>query len=145
MSEETTQDYYVKRQFRINKKKFVYQLHYNHWDHITKRPTNLATYCLFMKAIQMHLNQSSLFPSQFIVQCMNGVTSSGIFAVTKHICDRLFAENRINIFLSTKYIRTNRFEFIESLEQYNFLFEYIQLIVLSFYSKEFNLCFSMNN
>ena len=31
MCEEKTTDYYVKRQFRINKKKTIYQIHYNHW------------------------------------------------------------------------------------------------------------------
>ena len=99
-----------------------------------------------MKAVQVHLNKNSLYPNRFVVQCMNGVTACGIYCTTKHICDRLFAENLINIFLSAKYVRTNRMQFIESLEQYAFLFEYIQLITKSFYSKDFkNLSFSMNN
>lgn len=144
MSEEKTTDYYVKRQFRINKKKVIYQMHYNHWNSISKRPSNIASYCLFMKAVQMHLNKNSEFSNQFVVQCLNGVSSSGIYCVTKHIVDRLFSDNLINVFLSTKYIRTNRMEFIDDLEQYNFVFEYIELITKSFYSKDYkNLCFSM--
>lgn len=77
---------------------------------------------------------------------MNGVTAAGIFCTTKHICDRLFAENLINIFLSAKYVRTNRMQFIESLEQYSFLYEFILLITKSFFSKDYkNLCFSMTD
>lgn len=145
MFEEKSTDYYVKRQFRINKKKVVYQMHYKHWDPISKRPTNLPTFCLFQKAVQMHLNKNSSFSNQFIVQCLNGNTASGLFCITKHIVDRLFAENLINIFLSTKYVRTNRMQFCEDKEQWSFLYEYIQLIIKSFYSKDYkNLCFSMN-
>lgn len=57
------------------------------------------------------------------VQCLNGSTASGVFCATMYVCSKMINEQEVDIFEAVQNIRINRPQFIESFEQYDFLYD----------------------
>lgn len=55
------------------------------------------------------------------VQCLNGSTACGVFCASTFVCSKMKYEQEVDIFLAVENVRTNRPQFIETFEQYDFL------------------------
>ncbi|XP_055954140.1 receptor-type tyrosine-protein phosphatase T-like isoform X2 [Argiope bruennichi] len=70
--------------------------------------------------------ESELRNNVIVITCLDGVTACGVFCTFLHIIDQMRVAQEINIFQSVKCTRTNRMQFINTLEQYKFLFELVK-------------------
>lgn len=67
-----------------------------------------------------------------IIQCLDGIRASGVFCVCSFISNKIKLEHEVDIYLAAKTIREASANFIESLEQYNFFYNFAKCFLKRF-------------
>jgi protein tyrosine phosphatase len=111
----------TKRAFQLNDGLMVKQFHLRSWSSGAKLPRDAQQIVDLLEKVEKYQVESTL--SKVVVQCLNGSRACGLYCSASFICDRIKEEHQVDVFLAARTTRTQRPQFIESIDQYNFLYE----------------------
>ncbi|XP_060083634.1 receptor-type tyrosine-protein phosphatase kappa-like [Ylistrum balloti] len=98
----------------------IKQFQLRSWSDSDKVPDTAALVQL-LDMVCDWLKQSGKGP--ITVHCMNGASKSGVFCAVSLLLERMQRDHEVDVFQTVMAIRTNRPQFIEDLEQYNFCYK----------------------
>ncbi|XP_023224640.1 receptor-type tyrosine-protein phosphatase kappa-like isoform X3 [Centruroides sculpturatus] len=135
MSREINQDLII-RNFKCvcnedkNKVKIIKHFHLSSWRPDQRIPSSAD--CLIDLMDKMEKWQQETVKHQVVIQCLDGVRASGIFATCYFISNKIKFEHEVDVYLAAKTVRQASSNFIESLEQYTFCYHFAECFMEKF-------------
>ncbi|CAK9290715.1 unnamed protein product [Gordionus sp. m RMFG-2023] len=89
---------------------------------------------LWQRVISDEEESKSLDSRPILVQDLDGYSKSGLYIACTHLYEQIRVEDGLNVYLAVKTIRSDRPEFVNSFEQYQFLYKFSwqQILLIKF-------------
>ncbi|XP_025111001.1 receptor-type tyrosine-protein phosphatase kappa-like [Pomacea canaliculata] len=101
----------------------VKQFMFKSWPDYKMLPNSVTSLLRLHRQVTDWYKQNGKGP--VTIHCMNGASKSGILVATSLILERLELDLEVDVYQAVKQIRINRPQFIESFEQYQFLYQMV--------------------
>ncbi|KAK3090599.1 hypothetical protein FSP39_012997, partial [Pinctada imbricata] len=99
----------------------IKQFQLNSWPDSRKVPGTTNSLMQLIEMVYDWLKQNGKGP--LTVHCMNGASKSGLFCAVNLLFERMQRDIEVDVYQTVKTIRINRPQFIEDVEQYQFIYQ----------------------
>jgi protein tyrosine phosphatase len=110
----------------------VRQYHLLSWGSDSQQVPNNPTMLLELMNKVNNWQQQNKIDGPTVIQCIDGATKCGLYATACYVIDKMKTDHEVDIFLSCRYVTSQRPKAIDSLDQYKCLHDLASLCLAEY-------------